>query len=144
MGILEDYEAAHSAFQRGAIVNADDETLLKHLHGLSNQYNINTGTQHRDVIRGLTIQHILLKRHVDMLQAHISRLNNQNTTLQVIVIVLAAAAVIGTGVQTYVALNPRVAAEGPPSAPSATKLTPLKSESSSKVEALVAPTEKGK
>lgn len=103
--ILERYEEAHSAFLRGAVHNESDEQLLLHLSGLANQNNTNTGTQHRDVIRGFTINNILLKRHIDRLQQHITLLNTQNARTQVLVIVLTVASLIGTGVQVWYAYS---------------------------------------
>ena len=75
MSFLDQYEAADKAFRMGKVLSDDNETLLSHLSGLSNLTNINTGTQHRDIIRGITINHILLQRHVDSL-------NKQNSKTQ--------------------------------------------------------------
>jgi hypothetical protein len=101
--ILERYEEAHAAFLRGSVQDESDEQLLLHLSGLANQNNTNTGTQHRDIIRGLTINNILLKRHLDRLQQHISRLNEQNARTQVLVIALTIASLVGTAVQVWYA-----------------------------------------
>lgn len=110
MTILDKYETADAAFRSGDVLNESNETLLDHLHGLSNQNNINPGTQHRDIIRGLTINNIILQRHVETLQSHITELDAKNSKLQRWVIVLAVAALIGTvaqtigtGIQTYIA-----------------------------------------
>ena len=92
MRTLENYEAAHSAFRSGEVLTQDNEKLIAHLYGLSNQNNINEGTQHRDIIRGITINHILLQRHID-------GLNKQNTKIQRWVIALAVAALISSVVQ---------------------------------------------
>ena len=89
MGILDNYEAANEAFKTGAVLTQSNETLLTLLHGLSNQNNINSGTQHRDIIRGITINHILLQRHID-------GLNKQNSKIQRWVIALAVAALISS------------------------------------------------
>ena len=96
MGILDNYEAAEEAFRTRAVLSQDNETLLAHLHGLSNQNNINTGTQHRDIIRGITINHILLQRHID-------GLNKQNSRTQKLVIALTSASLIGTVAQVWYA-----------------------------------------
>lgn len=111
MTILDNYEAADAAFRTGRVLTESNETLLAHLHGLSNQNNINTGTQHRDIIRGLTINNILLQRHVESLQGHITELDAKNSRLQWWVVALAVAALIGTvsqtigtGIQTYIAV----------------------------------------
>jgi hypothetical protein len=82
MSILEKYEAADKAFRTDSILDEDNTTLLRHLSGLSNQNNTNTGTQHRDLIRGITINHVLLQRHIDTLQKHITGLDRKNARLQ--------------------------------------------------------------
>lgn len=112
MTILDNYETADAAFRTGSVLTESNETLLAHLHGLSNQNNINTGTQHRDIIRGLTINNILLQRHVEALQGHITELDAKNSRLQKWVVALAVAALIGTvaqtigtGIQTYIAVK---------------------------------------
>jgi hypothetical protein len=101
--ILERYEEAHAAFLRGSVQDASDEQLLLYLSGLANQNNTNTGTQHRDVIRGLTINNILLKRHLDRLQQHITSLSQQNARTQLLVIALTIASLIGTTAQLWYA-----------------------------------------
>ena len=87
MSVLDSYETADKAFRSGAVLSQNNETLLAHLHGLSNQNNTNTGTQHRDIIRGITINNILMQRHIDAL-------NKQNTRTQKLVIVLTVAALL--------------------------------------------------
>ena len=133
MGILDNYETADTAFKTGSVLTENNETLLQHLHGLSNQNNINAGTQHRDIIRGLTINNILLQRHIDSLQQHITALDAKNSKLQWWVVVLAVAALIGTvgqtigtGIQTYIAVmqyNP-TSPSPQPTAPQSPTSTP--------------------
>ena len=101
--VLDRYEEANAAFLRGAVPGESDEQLLRYLSGLANQSNTNTGTQHRDIIRGLTINNILLKRHLDKLQQHISSLNSQNGRTQILVVALTVASLIGTAVQVWYA-----------------------------------------
>jgi hypothetical protein len=98
MSVLDQYESAHKSFRSGAVMSEDNETLLNHLSGLANQNNTNEGTQHRDIVRGLTINHILLQRHID-------GLNKQNAKTQRWVIALAVASLIATAVQTTVAIR---------------------------------------
>lgn len=87
MSFLDNYEAADEAFRTKEVLTQDNETLLSHLHGLSNQNNINPGTQHRDIIRGITINNILMQRHIDTL-------NKQNASTQRLVIILTVAALL--------------------------------------------------
>ena len=99
--VLDRYEEANAAFLRDAVADESDEQLLRYLSGLANQSNSNTRTQHRDVIRGLTINNVLLKRHLDNLQQHISSLNAQNGRTQILVVALTVASLIGTAVQVW-------------------------------------------
>jgi hypothetical protein len=94
MSILSYYEATDKAFRSGTVLNESNEKLLTYLHGLSNQNNTNSGTQHRDIIRGITINHILLQRHIDSL-------NKQDSKTQKLVIVLAVAALLSSVVQIF-------------------------------------------
>jgi hypothetical protein len=113
MGATSDrYEEADRAFRVGEVLTDDKQKLIEHLHGLSNTTNINNGTQHRDIIRSLTINHILLHRHIETLQDqvnklhdHITTLNTGNTKIQKWVIALAVAALISTVIQTAVAIR---------------------------------------
>lgn len=94
MAVLENYEAADTAFRTKSVLSEDSEVLLEYLHGLSNQNNINSGTQHRDVIRSITINNVLLQRHINVLQDHITHLNKQNSKTQVLVVALTVAALL--------------------------------------------------
>lgn len=111
--ILDRYEEADAAFRSDDLQSRDDDQLLMYLSGLSNQNNTNTGTQHRDIIRGLTINNILLKRHIDKLQSHISALNAQNSRTQLLVIVLTIASLFGTGFQSWFAYRADAKADQP-------------------------------
>ena len=108
MGILDQYESANTAFRMGKVLTDGNEKLLEHLSGLSNLTNTNTGTQHRDIIRGITINHILLQRHIEALQTHISALDAKNTTLQKWVAALAFAALVAGAAQAITAILPYV------------------------------------
>ena len=94
LGILNDYEDCDQAFASRTIADKPNDELLRFLSGLSNLGNANTGTQHRDVIRGLAINSIILQRHIE-------RLNAKNAVTTYAVIALTIAAVIGTGLQTW-------------------------------------------
>lgn len=111
--ILDRYEEADAAFRADDLQVRDDDQLLMYLSGLSNQNNTNSGTQHRDIIRSLTINNILLKRHIDKLQSHISALNAQNSKTQVLVIVLTIASLVGTGLQSWFAYRADAKADQP-------------------------------
>jgi hypothetical protein len=101
MGHLDNYSDADIAFHTGDVLKADNKTLLRYLSGLTNQPNSNDRTQSRDIIRGLTINNILLQRHVTELQGHITRLDEKNSVTTYAVIALTVASLIGTGIQTW-------------------------------------------
>jgi hypothetical protein len=101
MGRLDNYTDADIAFHTSEVIKADNKTLLRYLSGLSNTNNTNTGTQHRDIIRGLTINNILLQRHVTDLQGHITTLDAKNSITTYAVVALTVASLIGTGIQTW-------------------------------------------
>lgn len=96
---IEQWQAAGKAFEDGSIESCDNATMRAHLLAISNQPIINDAIQHRDVIRGITLNHILLQRHIN-------DLDRQNTKTQRWVIALAVASLIGTAVQVYYAVNP--------------------------------------
>ena len=52
-----------------------------------------------------TVRLQLLRAHMDALQGHITDLNRKNTMVQILVIVLAAASLLSSGVQIYLQLT---------------------------------------
>ena len=90
----EAYDRMNSAFQDGTFESSDSATLQGYLVSLANQSIVNSQIQHRDIIRGLTINHILLQRHIE-------GLNKQNTKTQRWVIALAVAALLSSVVQIF-------------------------------------------
>jgi len=104
---INEWEAAGKAFESGTLWDCDDAALQAHLLALSNQSILNPSIQHRDVVRGITINHMLLQRHIN-------RLDRQNTRTQRWVMALAAASLLGTSAQLYyAAASPQV----PPNEP---------------------------
>ena len=61
-------QSAKNAFRTGSVMNDDKEKLLEHLSGLSNQDHIHETMQHQDIIQGITINHLLLQKHIDSLE----------------------------------------------------------------------------
>ncbi|MGH8615286.1 MAG: hypothetical protein ACREYF_25520 [Gammaproteobacteria bacterium] len=53
-------DAAAKAFDDNALSSCDNETLQKHLIALANEQVPNTSVQHRNIIRGITINHVLM------------------------------------------------------------------------------------
>jgi len=93
------YENANIAFKTGNVLNDNNDELINHLSGLANQNVINEGHRSRDIIRGITINHILMQRHIDAL-------NEQNSKTQKLVIVLALIAAISSIAQITLAIFP--------------------------------------
>ena len=89
------YETTNTAFQNGDIQQCDNDTLQKHLLILCSRHENNESIRHRDIIRGITINHIILQRHID-------GLNRRNEKLTWWVIALAVAALVSATVQTVV------------------------------------------
>jgi hypothetical protein len=116
-GQQESYDRMNAAFGQNTVHSASPETLSKYLVSLSNQPIQNSAVQHRDIIRGITINHILLQRHIDSL-------NKQNSTIQKWVIALAVAALISSVAQIFspllFPLQPTASTQQEPAAQSAT------------------------
>lgn len=90
------YQAVEDAFREGRIASEDSATLRQYLEALSNQPLPNEFIRHRDIVRGLTINHILLQRHI-------SDLDRKNATTQKLVMALAAASLLASGGQIWYA-----------------------------------------
>ena len=86
-------------FRTHKVLNASDKELEQMLTQLCGGHIENWMVIHREVIRGLTINHIQMQRHID-------KLDKRSSTLQKWVIALAIASLIGTAVQTYTTLFP--------------------------------------
>lgn len=96
--LLELYEEADKAFRTQNLLEIPDAELLRHLSALTNIRNTNDGTQHRDVIRALSINSVLMQRHID-------RLERRGSMVQKIVIALTVAAIVTGSLQLVVAVR---------------------------------------
>lgn len=97
----DQFDAAGKAFDENTLSSCDNDTLQKHLIALANEPVPNDSIQHRNIIRGITINHILLQRHIDIL-------NKQNSKIQKWVIALAVAALIAGAAQAIAAILPYI------------------------------------
>lgn len=88
------YQSVEESFRDGTIEAQDTETLGLFLLTLANQPLPNEFVRHRDIIRGFTINHILLQRHI-------GALDKKNARTTVLVVVLTIASLIGTASQTW-------------------------------------------
>ena len=86
------------AFRTGLITKESNEQLQKRLMDLCTGQIPNESVRHREIIRGITINHILLQRHID-------KLNQRNTVLQWVIIVLAIVTIFTGSIQTYIAIK---------------------------------------
>ena len=118
------YEAMNAAFASNSIQRDDGAVLQEYLVLLCTRHEVNPYIQHRDIIRGLTINHILMQRHIDSL-------NKQNEKTQRLVIALAIAALISGIAQTtatilpYAGILPSSPIAAVPPAPKVQSATPI-------------------
>lgn len=102
-------------FDSDRVLTASEPDLLIMLKQICSEPVHNDLVRHREIVRGLTINHILMKRHIDTL-------NNQNATTQRWVMVLALIATVGTLAQVYLSLWPLTKIAQPSSPQSMTKI----------------------
>lgn len=88
------YQPVEDAFRDGNIADKSNVELSNFLIALSNEVVYSENVRHRDIIRGLTINQLLLQRHIDSL-------NKQNSKIQKWVIALAAASLISSIIQIF-------------------------------------------
>jgi hypothetical protein len=93
------YEAMNAAFTSSSIQQSDRAALQEYLVLLCSRNEVNPYIQHRDIIRGITINQILMQRHIDSL-------NKQNEKTQKLVIALTIAALISGFAQTIATVLP--------------------------------------
>ena len=91
------YERALAAFAAGSIETLESKTLSSHLVAIANHATGDDAVQARDIIQAITLNHLILQRHVDELE-------RRDRRVQRIVIALAGASLIGTAVQVGMAL----------------------------------------
>ena len=72
---IDSYQPVEDAFRDGTIESQDSETLARFLLALANKPIPNESVRHRDIIRGLTINHMLLQRHNKSLSDSNTRLS---------------------------------------------------------------------
>jgi hypothetical protein len=83
--------AVDKAFENRTVLVDPDETLLNYLQTLGTGYVQNPMVQHREIIRAITINHILLQRFVDRLDAKNSKLSKYVIYLTVVATLAAVA-----------------------------------------------------
>ncbi|WP_343626170.1 hypothetical protein [Roseateles puraquae] len=98
MSQSDQYQPVEDAFREGRVNAEDTATLNAYLMALSNQSIPNDGVRHRDIIRGLTINHILMQRHI-------AELDRKNSFTQRLVLALTVASLLVGGIQIWYALR---------------------------------------
>ena len=83
------YQPVENAFRDGVINEQSNDSLSSFLVALSNEVVTNENVRHRDTFRGLTINHILLQRHINAL-------DKKSTSMQKWFMVFAIISTIGT------------------------------------------------
>lgn len=106
--MTDDWIHVHSemdlAFRNGKVSSADEEQLQKRLQNLCTG-NVPNGTvRHREIIRGLTINHIQMARTIRALEDTMQRLNSANDKTQSLITKLTWVAVVVGGIQAVAAV----------------------------------------
>ena len=83
-----------AAFATGSVFGAGEPDLLEYLRTLSTGYIPNEGVRHREIIRGLTINNIQMRRLID-------RLDRQNRRVTIVFIVLAVLSLVSAVIQIW-------------------------------------------
>lgn len=90
------YKDVLDAFETGSITDADRKMLQTYIIAISQHVTSNDGVQARDIVQALTINHLILQRHIDGLERRSSR-------TQALVIALTIASLVGTAAQCWLA-----------------------------------------
>jgi hypothetical protein len=97
-------QEADEAFEAGAVEKASAEQLSKWLQALCCGRVVNDQIKHREVIRGITINHVQMARVIGEVEATMKRIDDANKKTQVLVVVLTFAA-LGVGLlQAFLAV----------------------------------------
>ena len=84
-------------FESGKIFDVNDNALLQVLNQICTEGIPNETVRHRAIIRGITVNHILMKRHIDSL-------NKINRKTQLLLIILTVALLATSSIQILPAL----------------------------------------
>lgn len=81
------------AFRNGQVAAASDEQLQRWLQNLSTGHVANEMVRHREIIRGITINHIQMARTIRQIEETMRKLNAGNERTQRLIIRLTWVAV---------------------------------------------------
>ena len=93
---VPEYQEALKAFDTGGVVDASRTDLQRYLVAIARNATGDDAVQARDTIQALTLNHLVLQRHIDSLE-------RKNTVTQRLVIGLTIASLAGTVVQAWLA-----------------------------------------
>jgi hypothetical protein len=89
-----------AAFVTGSVFGAAEPELLNYLQTLSTGRIPNDMVRHREIIRGLTINHIQMRRLID-------RLDRQNRRVTILFVVLAVLSLLSAVIQIWLEVSGR-------------------------------------
>ncbi len=97
-----------SAFQRSEVRDATPDQWEQWLQNLCTGNIPNEAIRHREIVRGITINHLQMAKMICELQDTIQRLNAANNTTQQLVVRLTWIAVVVGTIQAIAAVIPLV------------------------------------
>lgn len=98
------YEELNAAFERGCVLDASEQQLREWLQILCTGCVPNEKIRHRDITRGLTINHIQMARTIRGLEETMRQLNLANARTQQRISLLTVVAVLVGTVQAIAAV----------------------------------------
>ncbi len=119
-----EYNAVLNAFESGTLIKADRETLQTYITTIAMNATGDDAIQARDIVQALTINHLILQRHIDELE-------RKNNTTQNWIIILTIFSVLGTGMQCWLAHKADERSVAESIAKTSAKVRPLQSLPSS-------------
>ena len=100
VGTPPGYDEVEQAFEQGHVFTASRDQLIKYLNLLSQNVTGDDAVQSRDMVQAITLNHLILKQHID----HLERKSN---VTQWLVIALTIASLLASVAQVGIALSPR-------------------------------------
>ncbi|MDD4996974.1 MAG: hypothetical protein PHI99_02415 [Syntrophales bacterium] len=92
------HSSLDTAFENNSVTNATDDELQSWLQNLSTGNTVNETIRYREIIRGITINSLITKRHID-------RLNTRSEFIQWLVIIFAFFSLIASAINIFISLQ---------------------------------------
>lgn len=93
-----------AAFRNGNVAGATPEQLERWLQSLCTGNVPNETVRHREIIRGLTINHVQMARTIRELEDAMNRLNAANEQTQKLILWMTGASLFASGIQAGLAI----------------------------------------